>query len=108
MVVFPAVQRHRYFRLKRRLPGVAGAALRNAALAVGLALGADLALNRGALSVGAEGVAAAALAAALCSLCWLWGEWDSWWWAAWRGGDGCPQAVFQALLHHSAIVDPAA
>lgn len=75
MVVFPPVHRHRYFRLKRRLPALAAAALRNSAAALGVALAADLALGAGRLSVTLAGGLAAWLAASLCCFCWLLGGW---------------------------------
>ncbi|GAB4816254.1 hypothetical protein N2152v2_003300 [Parachlorella kessleri] len=73
VVRLPPIQRHRYFRLKRRLPALAASALRHASLALALALGADLALGRGRLSVAPAGAMASWLAASLCCLCWLLG-----------------------------------
>ena len=87
MLLFPAVQRHRYFRLKARLPGAASHAARMAALAfVGAAATAALRAHAvggvlGSLSPGAGGAwpltlggsAAALLAGGLCAFCWLMG-----------------------------------
>jgi hypothetical protein len=76
VICFPPIQRHRYFRLKRRLPSLAARAARNASLACALALGADLALGRGVLSVLLRAALGAWLAATLCSFCWLLGGWN--------------------------------
>lgn len=75
MICFPVVQRHRYFRLKRRLPWVAAQAARNSALACGLALGADAMLGGGRPALPLSGVLAAWLAASLCCFAWLLGAW---------------------------------
>lgn len=74
--LFPTVQRHRYFRIKQRLPGAAAQAARLALLGFALAAGVALARARtsGAalvapLSLGSALVAL--LAGSLCAFCWL-------------------------------------
>lgn len=77
-MLFPAVQRHRYFRLKQRLPLAAAHAARLAAAAfLGAAATAALRARGGGGSGGAAltlgGSAGALLAGWLCALCWLMG-----------------------------------
>lgn len=87
MLLFPAVQRHRYFRLKARAPGAAAQAARLAALAfVGAAATAALRAQAagspggvvnpaagGAWPLTLGGSAAALLAGGLCAFGWLMG-----------------------------------
>lgn len=75
---FPAVQRHRYFRLKQRLPAAAAAAAKLAAAAFACAAATAAARARalGPAAVAAwpptlAGSAAALLAGTACAFCWL-------------------------------------
>jgi hypothetical protein len=78
VLAFPSVQRHRYFRLKQRLPAAAAraATLAPAALAAAAATAALRAHALGspmaaALPLSAGGAVAALLAGFLCTFCWL-------------------------------------
>ena len=76
MLLFPAVQRHRYFRIKQRVAGAAAQAAKLTAAACAAA--AATALLRAHAVGGATsapltlgGVRAALMGGSLCSFCWL-------------------------------------
>lgn len=76
MLLFPTVQRHRYFRIKQRLAGAAAQAAKLALLAFALAAAVALACNRArgaavAPPLALDSAAATLLASSLCAFCWL-------------------------------------
>jgi nucleoporin NDC1 len=75
ILLFPSVQRHRYFRIKQRLPGAAAQAAKLTAAA--FAGAAATALLRGGGTAGwplsLAGTAGALLGGSLCAFCWLMG-----------------------------------
>lgn len=76
VLLFPTVQRHRYFRIKQRLAGAAAQAAKLALLAFALAAAVALACKRArgaavAPPLALDSAAATLLVGSLCAFCWL-------------------------------------